>query len=322
MKKMSSMVFLSFIAVSDTCGLFTWNLNHFLLPNGFGKVEDASLFTCKFFEYLQYLSLQTSGLLYSMVSVDRYFTITAIPGSFISKMPFGTRKSALIWCLTIIVALMILNSHILYMQGYIKTVYVNETQSVAVSSNSTSIISVTKTKEVVQCYENVDKTYILSPMWDLVNLAFYNFIPFFIMCIFNTLLIVKTVRRNTNVSKSKALDRQQLRANRRKRRFTVSLCIITVGFIIMTLPASVLYAFFVDVLFPTYDGHAVLISMDCFLFSQHAIMFLMCFITNVYFRRFVIDCIKRLCCRCACLCGRKTTSLEGANTLSTIAIED
>ena len=94
LNKYSSMVFLSFIAILDTLGLFVWNLDHYLFINfGFG-IEGRNMVFCKFFTFLQYVTLQTSGLLYSVISVDRYFTVISKPGSFIKKLPFGTRKSA------------------------------------------------------------------------------------------------------------------------------------------------------------------------------------------------------------------------------------
>jgi hypothetical protein len=300
LRKMSCMIFLSFIAIYDTLGLFTWNLNHFLQPNKLPAVESLSLAACRFFNFLQYFSLQCSGILYSMLSVDRYFTIMAIPGSFISKLPFGTHRSALMWCLSITLVLAVINCHMLFMHGFIKTTYVNATQPATDQIfNQTSNYTYRKDKvETLVCFVSEDGSYQINPMWDYANLVLYNFIPFILMAIFNTLLLMKTFGTNSNRKKSTTQDKKAKLNNRRKRRLTISLFIITFGFIVMTLPGSIVYGFFFDLLRPTAVGHAVLIACDCFLFSQHAMLFFMCLITNIFFRQAIVELFQKMSSKC------------------------
>ncbi|RNA17879.1 rhodopsin-like protein [Brachionus plicatilis] len=92
--KVPSMVFLSFVAIFDTLSLFEWNLNHFLGPNFGIRLEFQNLFNCKFFVFLQVYSLQVSALLLSIMCIDRYVTISSIPGSIYSRMPFSTVKNS------------------------------------------------------------------------------------------------------------------------------------------------------------------------------------------------------------------------------------
>lgn len=119
-KTMSSMVILSFVVILDTLSLFDWNLNHYLQPNFGFSMEYLNLFTCKFVLFIQYFSLQSSAFLLSFVSIDRFVTIRKIPGSIYSRLPFGTVKSAFFWSMGIVLAIFILNMHILILNGYYK----------------------------------------------------------------------------------------------------------------------------------------------------------------------------------------------------------
>ncbi len=53
LKSISSMVILSFVCVTDTFSLFTWNLNHYFYPNHGISLEKLNKYNCKFFTYLQ-----------------------------------------------------------------------------------------------------------------------------------------------------------------------------------------------------------------------------------------------------------------------------
>ena len=116
-KTMSSMVFLSFVAVSDTIALFEWNLSHFTtLVYGF-DIMTSSLTAARVLLFLQCTCLQISALTLSVMCVDRYVTVMAIPGSFLHKLPFRTVKSAFYWSLGIILFCVFLNGHLLFTVG-------------------------------------------------------------------------------------------------------------------------------------------------------------------------------------------------------------
>ena len=61
--------------------------------------------------------------------VDRFISIKSIPGSFYSRLPFGTIKSAYIWCGCITLIMFLFNIHILIFNGnYIKVIQTNITE--------------------------------------------------------------------------------------------------------------------------------------------------------------------------------------------------
>ncbi|CAF0897848.1 unnamed protein product [Brachionus calyciflorus] len=240
-KQISSMVFLSFVALTDTASLFVWNLNHYIQPNFNTRIEFLSDFSCKFSIFLQYFSLQATGNLLSIMCVDRFITIMSKPGSIYSRLPFLTVKSSYIWSLLILTILFLLNSHILIFNGNFKPVKnrVNITTSELVNGSLISRIETQVNYDACYWY-NPD--FRLYPLWDNVNLGVYIFFPFGVMLIFNMLLKTKTLMQNSSVKSTK--NKEQIKAMIRKRRLTFSILVITFAFITMTTPGTVMTGFF------------------------------------------------------------------------------
>lgn len=144
-KRMSSMVYLSFVVIVDTLSLFDWNLSHYLKPTFNIHMEYIDVFTCKFFGFHQYYLLQASGFLLSFVSIDRFVSIRKTPGSIYSRLPFGTPKSAFFWSVAIMLILFIMNMHILILSGFYQY---------PVESNNTNLTYPTAPELVCNVYPN------------------------------------------------------------------------------------------------------------------------------------------------------------------------
>ena len=82
--------------------------NNFALLN----MENKNLKT------IQYFSLQSSGFLTCLLTIDRFITLSSTPGSFYSKLPFSSPKSVATWSIGIITFFFLLNIHILFFYGY------------------------------------------------------------------------------------------------------------------------------------------------------------------------------------------------------------
>lgn len=116
-KNMSTTVFLSVIAITDTISLFEWNLSHFTnIVLGY-NVLTKSLIIYRFCYFLQYSSVQVSALTLSVMCIDRYVTVMTLPGSFLHKLPFRTIRSAICWSLGIGIFSILLNGHLLFTIG-------------------------------------------------------------------------------------------------------------------------------------------------------------------------------------------------------------
>jgi hypothetical protein len=255
MKKIPSMVILSFVCITDTLSLFTWNINHFVFTNFGFEIENLNIYNCKIFLFMQYFSLQSSGLLLSMVSIDRYIFVSKLPNSFLSKLPFGTLKTATCWSILIITIVGLLNSYLLIFDRKYLIKY-------------------------VECYI-LSNGFQINIIWEKVHSVVYSILPFILMIIFNSLLIKRTFglkSKNTN----------QKDKNRRKS-LTFSLLFITISFLIMTLPTQICYSFFLSDFLYDETLNNILVLLDCLSFFNHSSLFFSCFITNRKFREIVIE---------------------------------
>lgn len=67
----SSLVFLSFVSITDSLSLFGWQLDHYLNYNQYISMFTLNKPLCKISWFNQFVSLEASGLLLSFMSVDR-----------------------------------------------------------------------------------------------------------------------------------------------------------------------------------------------------------------------------------------------------------
>ena len=242
LRKMSSMVIIAFISIIDILSLFTWNLNIFYVYKFGIKYVHTNIYLCKIMIFIQYFSLQSSGFLLSLLTIDRYVTITSTPGSFYSKLPFRTTKSAIIWSSLILSIIFILNSHILILNGYIeppnyfnKIIEIKSNESVYFIDENTILIS---NNFICGTYTT---GFRLNLVWPEVNLYLKSIIPAILMLFFNSLLIYK-ITRNPN-SKFTINNRQIRKIQKKKRNLSLSLSVISFSFLILTLPAEFFYAY-------------------------------------------------------------------------------
>ena len=263
MKKIPSMVILSFVCITDTLSLFTWNLNYFTYSNFGFNIEGLNIYTCRIFTFIQYFGLQSSGLLLSLVSIDRYIFVSRLPNSFLSKLPFGTLKSATLWSFSIVSIIGLMNSFILILD---RKVILN----------------------TVHCY-HLSNGFIIPIMWEKVHMILYCLIPFILMIIFDVLLIKKTLNLKSN-SYSKNQDKSK------RKNLTFSLLFITFSFIIMILPAQICFTFFLMDFIYDEKLNFILTTFDYLSFFNNCSIFFSCFITNIKFRNIVYGSIKIIIC--------------------------
>jgi hypothetical protein len=292
-KKMSSMIFLSFLVVADTLSLFDWNLKHYFELNFDIIPELANIFTCKFLSFIQYASLQSSGFLLSFMTIDRFVTIRAIPGSSYNKLPFATTKSAYAWSIGIVCVIAVINSHLLILNGYYEDP-VLKNRTVLIINKNGSLLNTTEEylyqNPNIVCYLYKDG-FTVSPTWDTVEMFLYSFIPAAIMLTFNFLLIYTTLMpTNTGLAVSRQDSVRSNRALAKKRRLTISLIVITFSYIVLTLPSTIGWSFLMNWMYETLPwANLTLNIMDYLSFLNHASVFFTCFLTNYKFREVILN---------------------------------
>jgi len=274
LKKMTSFVYLSFVAITDTLSLFIWNLNHFLAPNFDISIEQLNIFTCRFFSFIQFFSLQSGGILLCMVCIDRYVTVSAMPGSFLSKLPFRTIKSAFYWSLLILTLIFILNFHLVILNG------LEIEKTVNISTNQTY------TTRSFKCYI-YSNGFLVFPYWENVNLILKCLVPFIVMIIFNSLLLKIIYSRKSPTEKKYSASNQksQSKSNQSKtNQLTYSLMILTMLYLICVTPSSIIFSYF----YSSFNL-ASLYLVDYLVFFYNANLFAICYITNIKFRQAVLN---------------------------------
>ena len=294
MKKITSMVYLSFIVIIDIFALFTWNLDIFLKWYFDINIEDLNLFTCRFFSFLQFCSMQSSAFLMSLVSIDRYKSTSLISSSSGTRQSFGTIKSAIKWSFLICLSIAIINSHFLFLNGFYNSpVLRNQTVTSFINGTEVNLTLVTSFWEPgVNCYYYISRNFrITNDFWNYVNLFFYCIIPGSFTVGFNILLIIKT----TNYSKYTKMNPSLLKSFRKRKRITYTLLAISFASILMSFPATFYYSLIyyrISEKFIYADDLADAVSF--IMFFNNASVFFNCFITNYKFRKIVFNFLLRI----------------------------
>lgn len=266
LKNQSSMVVFSYIAILDSTALFTWNLDtYFRIFHDF-EYENLSLVYCRLMVFLQYFGIESSALLLSFISIDRYFTIASKPGSIYSRLPFGTSKTSFIWSSLLTIFIFAFNSHILVLNGQTK---------ILDSSNKTEFVN----NSSIHCYY-YSPTFSMLFIFNTIQMTFYSIVPVVLMIIFNSLIIYKTACLGKYLNRN---NLKLIRLYQKKRRLTISLIIITFMFLLMSLPSTIFFAFFFGK--NPYLDKFIGGLFDDIAFLHHASLFISLFLTNVYFRK-------------------------------------
>lgn len=236
------------IALFDILMLYGWNFDHYLLSIHGFTLQRSSIVLCKFFSFLNYFSAQVSAWLRVFICLDRYISLSQSYGRWSIES-----KNILRIILAIIVLGILINSHFL----------------------------------IFACYSNTNGTvnpqarlYRIYPLWDYVNLALYNICPFILMVLFNSGVLYHLIRLHQTV----------VMPHRRipHRSITITLVITTFLFLMMTTPATILFAFFYKT-----TSLLTLYSWDSILYTYHILSFPLYFLTLAEFRRTVVRLLRR-----------------------------
>ena len=276
LRKISSFLLLSFVVLIENFAVVTYNLNRFINPYFGIVIHKLNIFTCKYFLFLQYFSLQCNGILLCLVLIDRFVMISRTPGSIYEKLPFCTMKSALIWSISVIIFFFLLNSHILLLSGYEETIinYKNSSESFNSSSHSMALSNNKK----LMCY-NYASDFNIKPIWDIVNMILYSLIPSFIMIFLSFILLFKTFKNNIKLNSTIQKTLQK------KRKITLSLLAIFVAYALLTLPPTIYFAFIKNkVSISPSVLRNISNSMDIMQFGNHASIIFTSLIFNSKFR--------------------------------------
>lgn len=254
LNKINSMRFLAFMSMSDTFTLFTYNLDHYYNYFYGHYYESTSLALCRLMPFLQYVSLNSSTWLLTLLTIDKYLILSIRPGSFYYKM--SSPKYATLFSSLVILFFSILNSHILMFNGFY-------------SNNS----NITNKSESLQC-GYYSSGFQLFPLWDQVGLYTTFMVPSVLMITFDILFILKMQRL------------KKKKSNKKIKNLTISIIFLTVLFMIMNSPSYLYWGYFFADTKRMYGDFAYVVGgfLDSIMFFNHTCIFLTSYLTNSKFR--------------------------------------
>jgi hypothetical protein len=240
MKERPTLYYMRAVVIFDIFMLYGWNFEHYLsIVYGFA-FREYTIASCKLFMFSNYLSHHTSAWLRVFICLDRYMS-----SSHLHRTWLGRPKSVLIIIACVISFFTLFNVHIIIFGCFYET-------------NGSFNINA--------------RFYTIYPLWDFVNLAMYNCLPFLFMVIFNSGVIYHLfhLSRITRIQNSRIHHRS----------ISITAIVTTFLFLIMTIPATVAFGFFLNT-----AGDVVLYTMDSMLYTYHILSFPLYMITFHEFRR-------------------------------------
>ncbi|CAF0816620.1 unnamed protein product [Rotaria sp. Silwood1] len=227
------------MAIFDILMLYGWNIDHYLATMHGFTIQKLNIPFCRFFSFLNYFAAQSSAWLRVFVCLDRYLSLSRLHRTW-----FSQSKNILIIIACIMGILLLLNFHFF----------------------------------LFVCYYTADGTfslyswaYEIYPLWDYINLGVYNCAPFLLMVTFNSGVIYHLIRlRHTSTIQNSRIQHRSI---------SITLVITTFLFLIMTIPATVGFAFFIS------SDITLLRFFDGLLYTYHILSFPLYMITFDEFRQ-------------------------------------
>ncbi|CAF1171470.1 unnamed protein product, partial [Adineta steineri] len=208
------------LALIDLINLYGWNLDNYLqIVHGFTLNDSYTVASCKFFTFLNYVTLHISGWLRIFICFDRYLCLSRVqPNTW-----FNRSKSVLIIIFGTTIFFMLFNLHLL-----IFVCYRDDSGQIVRSS----------------------KLYPLYPIYNQINLVLYNGIPLFFMVLFNSMSIYHLIRlRYATIVQNSRI---------RHRAISITIISTTFLFFVTGTPSSISYSFFYGTLAATVTGRRLI----------------------------------------------------------------
>ncbi|RNA20034.1 FMRFamide receptor-like [Brachionus plicatilis] len=263
LRNYSCMKILSFLSIVDTLVLYQWNLNTFFKynlssPPHFEDLEEISIVWCRLISFLAFSTLQISSWLLALVSFDRAM------GVYSTCWTRQMNKSKKLYTLIIFICVfvLLLNSHLLVFNGfYVEKINPETSQSY----------------KAIICYQSKwDEDYIF-PKWQTVHLFMYNAIPFLIMLVCNFFIIY-------NVKYARKVKSHNKKSEKRKKRMTFMLILVTCTFMILTLPSVIVHTFYREILSDKPYRRMINLIVNNLVHTSHAINFFLYIFSAPNFR--------------------------------------
>ena len=259
----STNIYLICLFAVDTLSLYQWNLNHAVMELGHHQpLSEKSLFLCRSVAFLSFYTLHLSALFLSLVCLDR----TLLLWSHTYRRAMAKRRYTYVIVALVVIALFGLNCFIL-LSGF-------------VDENTHQVIC--------YVYSNTDLMMFYTNVYPWIHLVMMYILPFIIMLIGMTLIIVKLHSRRTRT-----------RLVGKKHRLSWMLVGMCAVYMVLTLPNRLCFSVFLSsILNHTYTD-TVLLASNSLLYTRNATNIVFLLISSASFRKTLSQLFRdRLCWHC------------------------
>ncbi|CAF1115674.1 unnamed protein product [Brachionus calyciflorus] len=252
LRSYTTFIFIAFICFSDIFSLYIWCLDHF--SEAFFKtvIEEIGIISCRVSFFQQVSSLQSSSWLLVALSLDRYLGVR-----FRTWRSLYFKAHQAVFCsFALIFLILIINSQILVLAG-------------------------DETDGDFDCYYN-DAHHGWVKTWTKVHTYLYSIIPSIFLAILNTMVFYKTWKNNMRISNGIS----DVESNKiRKKRFGLVIAILTLGFMLTTLPSAIITGYFHSSLNSRNETKIYIYICDSMAFTYHSSKFIVLAISNTQFKK-------------------------------------
>ncbi|CAF0800937.1 unnamed protein product [Brachionus calyciflorus] len=253
LRNISTFKFLSILALSDTICLYEWNLKHFTVAYFNIAYNFVYLSWCRLELFLQYTFLQYSAWILVSIALDRL--LSTLNNNWRNFYTTGNR--IYYYLVFLIILLSGINSPILIRMGYYT--FKNGTEN-------------------LNCLATYENDFTLFNTMSGIHLYLFSIVPFISLVIINSKLIYTAV-----ISKRRKIGLTN-EAFKKKFDMTKTILILTIQFIVLTLPSSIVSRFFYVIMIQSRIGKIVLFVCDNFSFSFNSFNIITLYLTNKKFK--------------------------------------
>lgn len=248
-QQQSAYIYLIFLCLADTLSLYQWNLNYIVMEFTNGEqLSDRSLFLCRSIAFLSFYTLHLSAVFLTLVVIDR----TLVCWLSFYRKHMTKRMQALMISLIVFLLLFILDGFLL----------------------SLGILD-ENTKQVI-CYysENLNLMHFYQKIYPWIHLITMYIIPFLLMIIGITLIIIKLCIHRTHTAHFNS-----------KQRLSVMLIAMCILYMILTLPNRLCFSVFFSSIINHVYTDTIFLASNTLLYTRNATnIFFLC-VSSVKFRR-------------------------------------
>lgn len=108
----------------------------------------------------------------------------------------------------------------------------------------------------------------------------------------------------------------------RKKMISLSILVVTIGFVVSTTPSAIIMGFFIKDMYMTKTGKLIVWVFDALLFTYHSFKFEIIFIFNYQFNREMNTFLEECCSRRRISSSRKQASVKSRKTVQTVSGSD